>query len=124
MPQKKDYNPDSPISDNRGVALILAILTIGVLITIVLTLSAIFIPKIRLSKDTRNSVGAIYAAESAIEWCIYNKRNGVTLLPVMANGATYTDISGGALDASDCSGSSAKIIGNYQGVTRAFDVTF
>ena len=109
---------------NSGVVILFSILTIGVLLSIVLTLSAIFIPKVRLSGETRNSVGALYAAESGIEWCLYTNRIGPVSLPVMANGASYTDGNGGALDSSDCAASPIKVLGAFRAVTRAFEVSF
>ena len=112
------------LKPDSGVAILFSILTVGVLLSIVLTLSAIFIPKLKLSSQTKSSVGAIYAAESAIEWCLYVNRIGPVSLPTMANGATYTDGTGGILDSSDCAAFPIKVLGTYRGVTRAFEVSF
>ena len=107
-----------------GVALIISILTIGILISIVLSLSAIFIPKIKLAKDTRDSVAAIYASESAIEWCHYVKRIRSTAAPIMTNGANYKDSTGGAVDESDCFLNPLKTVGSYRGTTRSLEISY
>ncbi len=112
---------------SSGIALLFSIFLVGFLISVVLTLSLIFIPKIRLAGETKNSVSAIYSAESGVEWCLYTNRvdpSGSTAKPIMGNGATYTDQNGGALDGTDCQVSPATIIGSYRGVTRAYQINF
>ncbi|MBI2669717.1 MAG: hypothetical protein HYX20_01020 [Candidatus Yanofskybacteria bacterium] len=107
----------------EGVAVIFAILLMDILLTISLTLSAIFIPKIRVSSDVKSSVGALYAAESGIEWCLYINRVGSTAQPTMSNGATFIN---GATNApfieADCAAFPIKSTGTYRGVTRSFEV--
>lgn len=112
--------------NNSGVALLYTLFIIGFFLSIVLTLSTIFIPKLRLSALTKNSVAALYSAESATEWCLYTNRinNPVLSPPVMSNGATYTNSRGAALTSSNCQISPIKIIGNYRGVTRSYEVSF
>lgn len=112
-----------------GVAIIFSVLLIGVILAIVLTLSAIFIPKIRASAEVKKSTAAAYAAESAIEWCLYIKINTppspTPSPPVMSNGATYTNgLTGGPLSASDCLSIPIRTLGTFQGVTRAFEISF
>jgi len=94
---------------------------LGSILAITLSLAAIFVPKIRsISNAGAGSVGAIYAADSALEWCIYtNRGNPVLPQPTMANGASYTL-------SSDCnsgiSGLDAQAIGSYRGVSRSLEV--
>ena len=117
-PVASNPKPDS------GVAVLFSLITIGILLSIVLTLSAVFIPKIKLAAETKNSVSALYTAESGVEWCLYANRVGPVSLPVMANGGTYTDSTGGPLDVSDCNASVIKVLGTYRGTTRAFEISF
>ncbi len=118
--QNKKQNSDS------GVVLLFSIFLVGFLISVVLTLSAIFIPKIKLAGGTKNSIAALYAAESGVEWCLRIYRldpAGLTPKPVMANGATYTDKNGDVLSVADCQSSPIKVIGNNRGVTRSYEIT-
>lgn len=110
---------------NSGVAVIFAVLLMGVFLSIVLTLSAIFIPKIRTAANVKRSAGALYAAESGVEWCLYVNRKGSAAMPIMSNGATFIN---GRTNVpfvpADCSVSPIKSLGTYQGVTRSFEISF
>lgn len=117
------------MENQKGIAILFAVLLVGILLSIVLTLSAIFTPKIRTSFDVNSSAGAIYSAESALEWCLYANRQSppapTPLPPVLDNGATYLNATTGApLAAGDCLLPSVKVIGTYRGVSRVFDITF
>jgi len=101
----------------QGVAVIFVLLLISVFLGIVLTMVAIFLPKIRLAGNARHSVTAVYAADSAIDYCLYVNRKGAATL-TMDNGSTYF------VAPSDCATSPIRAVGTYQGVTRAFEVTF
>ncbi|MDP3731121.1 MAG: hypothetical protein Q8R34_01350 [bacterium] len=105
----------------KGVIIIFTAILLGILVSISLGLAAIFTPKIQLVTEVKNSVGALFAAESGLEWCLYNNQIAPSPTPpppVMANGATYQ------LTPADCSGSTFKSVGTFRGVTRAFEVTF
>jgi len=110
------------------MAAIFALFISGTLIAIVFALTAIFIPKIKLSMQTKNSAGAFYAADSAMEWCLYIKyktpAGPYPALPIMANGAVFTNAATGAeLAATDCLNWPFKISGVYLGVNRALEVS-
>ena len=101
----------------QGVALISSLLIVGVLLSILFSLSAIFIPKIRIATETKNSVVAAYAAESGLEWCLYKNRvDPDAPVPSMGEGVTF--------EVTDCTISPIKSIGKYRGVTRSFEVSF
>ena len=113
------------LTDNRGVVVILSVLLIGLILSIVLSLSLIFIPKIKSASDVKNSATSLYAAESAIEWCLYVNRIGVVSLPVMSNGAVIINgITNLPFVATDCAIPPIKALGTYQGVTRSFEISF
>ena len=103
-----------------GIAIITTVLLVGVMLSIVFTLSAVFIPKIRSASETKNSVTAIYAAESGLEWCLfknnYPSTSPMPLQPIMDNGSTYT--------VTDCTSSPVHAVGTYRGVTLAFELSF
>lgn len=108
------------------MAILISVLLIGVMLSIVFSLSAIFIPKIRASAETKNSVPAVYAAESAIEWCLYLHYVSPSPQPpppTMVNGATYTKQNGNPLTAADCNLPTIQVNGAYRGVTRSFQIT-
>ncbi len=96
------------------MAILVSVLLVGVMLSIVFALSAIFIPKIRASSETKNSVPAIYAAESALEWCLYVNQVGDIDAPVMDMVGLEYDV--------DCEVSPVKATGMYRGVSRVFQI--
>jgi Tfp pilus assembly protein PilX len=112
-------------SSQAGVALVLSMLFIGILVSIGLVLSAIFIPKIRTSSEIKKSSAAFYAAESAVEWCLYGIRHSSSPPPTMSNKASYINgITLQPFKASDClsSVSLIKSIGVFQGTSRSLEI--
>ncbi len=110
--------------NQQGVAIVLSVLLVSILISIVLVSSAIFIPKIRSASDVRRTTAALFAAESAIEWCIYVNIRGSTPLPVMSNGATFVNANTGVLPTeAECAVYPVTIIGTFEGVSRAFEIS-
>lgn len=109
------------LGKQSGVVIIFTAIILGILISIALGLGAIFTPKIRQIAEVKNSVGAVFAAESGLEWCLYNNQvvpSPTPAPPVMSNGATYV------LTPANCSGTSLKSVGTYKNVTRAFQIDF
>ena len=108
----------------RGSILVFSVLLLASILVITLTLAAIFIPKIRAASDAGpGSVGAIYAADSGIEWCLYTHRGNPPLpspsLSSAVTGATYTVSS----DCSDPGALDAQVVGSYRGVSRSLELT-
>ena len=89
---------------------------------IALSLSAIFIPKIRLSFDVKNSPSAFYAADTGVEWCLYVERKASIGPPTMANGATITINDQNPPVAADCV-FPVRSLGTYQRIIRALEVS-
>jgi hypothetical protein len=108
-------------SREQGSVILFTVLILGSMLAITLSLAAIYIPKIRAITDSgAGSVGAIYSADSAIEWCIYiNRGNPVLPQPTMSNGATYT------LTPTDCTTTpmNNQAVGTFHGVSRSLQVT-
>ncbi len=109
-----------------GVIVIITLLLVTILSSIVIALAAIIIPRIRVSSEIKRSIGALYAADSAIEWCLYKPKNpGVTLANPLSDGATWT-LTQQPPSKPNCSESGAgpvKAIGTYQGVTRSLEIS-
>ena len=98
--------------------MIYTLLTVGIVLSIVFFMSSIFAIKLRLSLDTANSVAAFYAADTAIEWQLFNSLNDPDANePLFTNGAVFTITSPpGTLP--------IKVIGKFQGTSRAVEVSF
>ncbi len=105
----------------QGVAIVFAVLFAAFLLSIALALSAIFIPKLRTSGESKRSIGAIYAAESAVEWCLYVTISGNQIsAPTMSlPGASFTPT-----DSVACAANPLRTTGTYTGVTRAYEISF
>ncbi|MEK7525727.1 MAG: hypothetical protein AAB561_01800 [Patescibacteria group bacterium] len=118
----------------RGSIIIFSVIILTVVTAATMTLTAIFVPKIRTVGETINSAVAIYSADSAAEMCLYEARQQPPTLitrPLMTNGATFTiaSISASPLDITpDCTilGSGSfefRAVGTYNGVSRALELT-
>lgn len=102
-------------SAERGTALIYAILTTGIILAVVFFLTSVFASKLRLAFDFPNSVSALYAADSGIEWQIYNNlKDPDAAAPVLTNGATFTIVT-------PLGTFPIKVIGKFRGVSRALE---
>lgn len=103
---------------NQGSVLIYVLLIINLLITITFILTAIFAIKTRIAFDFPNSVAAFYAADSAIEWRIYNEfKDPDATSPTFSNGATFSITTQPGL-------LPIRAIGTFRGVSRAIEVSF
>ena len=115
------------LRDDRGSAIIFAILLMGVMLAITFALSAAFIPKIRQSSEAGRSVSAIYTADSGIEWCLYIYNKGATTAPSNAAGNVYSDGNGNSVDPTvycPSPGPALRVLGTANGVSRALEVSF
>lgn len=75
----------------KGFALIYVLLITTLMTTIVIVLSFIFVTRIKISTESQDSIKAIYAADTGIEWMLYQRRidPGAVTPPVLDNGATF-----------------------------------
>lgn len=107
--------------NQNGQMILFVMIILGIMVSISLAIGAIFIPKIKLLSDIKNSVGAVFSAESGLEWCLYNnqiKPVPTPPAPTMSNGATFQ------LTPANCSGDTIRAVGTYKGTVRAFEVSF
>lgn len=111
---------------NRGSIIIFTVLMLSSILAITLTLTRIFIPRVKSITEATDSIGAIYTADSAMEWCLYTNRGKSPPLPqpTMSNGATYQIYRNGIPSA--CPGGETlnyRTVGTYRGVSRSFEVS-
>jgi hypothetical protein len=113
----------------RGAILVYSILVLSFIITIAFSVTAIFLPKLRIASEPIKSIAALEAADSGLEWCLYiNRRNPATTPapPVLLNGAAvtvYYPASGTAV--ATCNPSQNldyRAVGTYQGVARSLEI--
>ncbi len=110
----------------KGSIIIFSVLILGVILTITLALGNIFLPRLRTSTEAIDSVAAIYTADSALEWCLYQQRAKLPSVsaPTMSIGATYVIYFGPGL--ASCVPAETPLnhraVGTYRGVTRSLDM--
>ncbi|MCC6934426.1 MAG: hypothetical protein IT406_01890 [Candidatus Yanofskybacteria bacterium] len=115
----------------RGSVIIYAMLTMSVMLAIGLTLNALFIGKLRSASAARDSMVALYAADSAAELCLIEARSATDQPPItFSMGATYqiTDVGSGADVTDNCMalGSASfqfRAVGRYRGTSRALEIS-
>ena len=102
---------------NKGAALIYVMLTVGVVLGVVFFLTTIFSLKLRYAFDFPNSMTALYAADSGIEWQFYNKfKDPDAVSPSLTNGATFTILS-------PLGSFPVKARAVFRGVARSFEAS-
>jgi hypothetical protein len=121
-------------SSQRGSVILYAMLSMSVMLAIGLTLNSLFIAKLRSSSQSRSSIQALYAADSATELCLYEARTSTAesapRMPLPA-GMTFqiTALDAGQTDVTaDCStlGSSSfgfRATGTFRGIRRTLEIT-
>jgi len=104
----------------KGIALLLTVVILSIVTLVAILIANIVIVQLKLSKDIGDSQVAIYAADSGIEWQLYQIKKGVLVAsPIMSNGATVvTTVTGTAPNFT------IKSLGSYQSVKRQFEVSF
>lgn len=104
----------------KGIALLLTMMILSAGMLIATLIASIVVVQFKLSSDVNSSTIAIYAADSGVEWQLYQIRNGPSVpTPVMSNGATIsTTIIGGYPNFT------IKSLGSYGLVKRQFEVSF
>jgi hypothetical protein len=80
MSNKKNQNLQ------KGTALFLAVVILGVMLAIALGISTILVSQIRVFRGMENSVQAFFAADTGIERNLFN---GFLGSGTLSNGATY-----------------------------------
>ena len=104
----------------KGIALLLTVIIISIVLLIATLIANIVITQLKLAGDINDSTTAIYAADSGVEWQLYQIRNGVSVpAPAMSNGATVSVTVVGASP-----NFTIKSLGSFRNVSRKFQVSF
>ena len=118
------------LKENRGSVIIYSVLILTTIMIISFVLLSVFLPELKTSNDTVKSVLASYAADSAIEWCIYVNRDNPSPPgpPVMSNGTTYNIYYIPTNALATCSSATEsplnhRAVGTYSDVSRSFQVS-
>jgi len=118
----------------KGSILVFSVMILTILLTISITLAKVFIPKIRVATEAANSVSAIFAADTGIEWCLYTFRHDTNYAkPNMANStinyySVYKDSDPIELSVAPFCGPevvpmpSFRSVGTYAGVSRSMEI--
>ena len=116
-----------PRAPSSGQAMILAVLMLGGAILGVTTVAGLLmLYQIRQSSDFQSSAKSIFAADSGVEWALYNHFKGAVPLPTPSNGAVVSavcyDSSNAAIACDNASSSYAVANGTAGNSKRAFFV--
>ncbi len=135
--------------EQQGSVIIFALIMLIVVLSISMGLINIFVPKLKSIQDASNSAVSIYAADTAVELCLYEARQQpAAILPrttpvgsppnygtILANGAVFSIASLSAspvYNTNDCrpmggaTGERAfniRSTGYYKGISRAFEIS-
>jgi len=110
----------------HGTSLYLALMIVGVLLSISFGISAIFLERAQTLKDIGYSVLAFYGADTGIEKILLDRTNPVSITETfLSNGASYQVIvtptgSDGCAAANFC----IKSIGKYKETNRAIEISY
>lgn len=106
--------------NQSGIALLLTMIILSATMLIATLIAAIVVTQLKLSSDVNNSTIAVYAADSGVEWQLYQIRQGASVpTPVMSNGATISTTVTGSLP-----NFTIKSLGAHREVERQFEVNF
>lgn len=107
-------------NNQKGITLLLTVIIISIVMSIAILISNIVITQLKLAGDISDSVAAIYAADSGVEWQLYKIRQGASVAsPNMSNGATVSVTVTGNFP-----NFTIKSLGSYRAVKRQFEVSF
>lgn len=102
-----------------------------ILLTIGMTLAKVFIPKLRIATEAANSVSAIYAADTGIEWCLYTYRYDPSYpKPSLTNSTIshyYVYKDSDIIELATCGPEEATLphfrsVGTHAGVSRSMEI--
>lgn len=107
-------------NNEDGIALLLTVIILSIVTLVSVFIVNIISNELKLASDINDSKKAIYAADSGIEWQLYQIRYGVSVAsPVMSNGASVSVTVTGNYPSL-----TIKSLGSYNIVKRQFEITF
>jgi len=104
----------------KGIALLLTMIILSAGMLIAMLIATIVVVQFKLSSDVNHSMIAVYAADSGVEWQLYQIRNGASVpAPTMSNGASVSTTVIGSYP-----NFTVKSLGSYGSVKRQFEINF
>jgi hypothetical protein len=102
----------------------------SVILSVGFSLNTLFLRNLRTVGQARDSMTALYAADSGTETCLYETRSGTPVDLRLENGAeiTVTDIATGTVVTDDCStlGTGSfqfRVTGHFRQSSRAGEIS-
>lgn len=106
--------------------IIYSVLILAIILLITLTLASIFLPKLKIASESIYSTKAIYAADSALEWCLYKIRDKGPFPSPTLSGPTYQLYYGPGSTSANCIQDELPLrhraVGNSGGISRALEI--
>lgn len=115
-------NPAKEIKKEKGIAVLMTVTIISVVMLVAALIANIVMTQLKLASDIADSITAIYAADSGVEYKLYQiRKEGNTA------GAEFS-LSNGAAVLVSVSGVlpnlTIKSLGSYRAVKRQFEINF
>jgi Tfp pilus assembly protein PilX len=104
------------INKQNGQVLLITVLIMMSTFALAIAIGGMVLYELRSMVNTNESVKAIYAAESGIEWKLYQANKGNASAPEMDNGTNY-ECPDTCTNCIHCSGTSGR-------VNRAMEISF
>lgn len=103
----------------KGVALLLSVLLVSAVLAAAIGVTTSLIVLLQISGRVQESVTAFYAADTGLEWQLYQVRVGATSAPVLLNGATFNTAytPGSPLNV-------IKSVGTFKNTSRGIEARF
>lgn len=101
------------------------------IMVISLALLRLIIPKVKIVREVGNSVVAVYAADTGMEWCLFSNRNNPSSIAVPAKPISLVTVPGVTIqyyqnsNPTNCPFDAVinfRTVGNYRGISRSFEV--
>ena len=114
-----------PKNHQKGISLYFAVLIMGILLSIGLTISVISVGQMRLAKGMGDSVIAFYAADTGIEKVLLNRASPTSISGTLENGASYTvTVYSPGTEGCIADNYCLRSVGIYRGIRRAIEVEY
>jgi len=108
-------NNSQKIKNQQGQVLLVTVLILMSTFALAITIGGMVLFELRSMNSSGESIKALYAAESGIEWELYQTNYGAIEEPTMTNGTSFKTTSGPGY---------IRSVGTSVKVNRALEVTF
>ena len=112
------FRQNTAHNSEHGVTMLLTAIILAIVLATATAAAGVVVLQIKLAGNAADSVGAVYAADTGVEWQLYNIRHSTTTAPTMANNATFeTSVAWGPPVI-------LKSLGTFRGAKRQFQLSF